>query len=271
MDAKLKTKFAKYNEELGLNVVNNTDVYAVKAKLKEYIPNIEENDLDKFVIVKSKLIYVGTDEKELEIIKSLGINSNSEKTTIQEIQAIIDGVVELKDEFPDGKLSDNNNTETGLIGTKLLDRENYLFDGSWNIIIDYNKDNSEIGRYEKGYWLEKGKTYIINGKSLKFGNDYVVDYDNKDFQILSSNRVNWNKEATLGVKDDLPFDLDPMTLANGEWKDTKISDDISGKNFYRFYNNGKITGIQKVGDIEYDDRNKSLNFNISDIDDVRRI
>ena len=261
INANLMSKFAKYNEDLGLNAVDNSEIYAVREKIKNYIPDMEDDDLDKFVIVKSKLLYVGTNEKEMEIAKKLGINGSSEGATVEEIQEIIDGVVELKDKFSEGQDSTNDNTETGFIGTKLLDRKSHLFDGTWNILIDYNKDNKETGRYENGYWLEKGKEYIINGKSLKFENDYVIDYENKDFTVLSSNKVNWNKDATLGVKDNIALDLDPMTLANGTWKDSGIQDDVSGENFFDFYNNGENTGIQKTGDVEYDSSNKALNFN----------
>ena len=272
MDAKLKTKFAKYNEALGLNAVDDTEVYAVKDKMKTYIPDMEDNDLDKFVIVKSKLLYVGTDEKEMNVAEKLGIGSGGEgsdsKATVEEIQEIVDGVIELKDKFPEGQDSTNNNTETGFIGTKLLDRKSHLFDGTWNILIDYNKDNKETGRYENGYWLEKGKTYTINEKSIKFKNDYVIDYENKEFTVLSENKVNWNENATLGVSkydeegnDRLPLNLDPMTLANGEWKDSGVQDEVSGKNLFDFYNNGENTGIQKTGDVIYDNTNKSLKFN----------
>ena len=247
MDAKIMSKFSLYDEEIKTNCINDDNVYAVKDKMKKYVPSLEEQDLDNFVIVKSRLLYVGTDETELEIANRLGLgggdNSDS-KATITEIQEIIDGVVELKDKFPDGNESENNDTKDGFIGTRLLDRQNHLLDGSWNILIDY-KNNEETGRYENGYWLEKGNTYIIDGKSLTFKNDYVVDYENKEFNVLSSERVNWNKDATLGVKDNIALDLDPMSLASGDWRKSEESDTVNNVDFYDFYDNDKNTGIKK--------------------------
>ena len=257
------SKFSLYDEELKTNCINDENVYAVKDKMKKYIPSLGEQDLDNFVVVKSKLLYVGTDETERDVANRLGLgggdNSDS-KATITEIQEIIDGVIDLKDEFPDSSENGNNNTENGFIGTKLLDRQNHLIDGSWNILIDY-KNNKETGRYENGYWLEKGKTYIIDGKSLTFKNDYVVDYENREFNVLSSEKVNWNNGATLGVEDDIALNLDPMSLANGTWEVSQDKDEVSGGIFYDFYNNGANTGIKKVGDVIYDDSDKSLNFN----------
>ena len=268
MDAKIMSKFSQYDEEIKTNCINDENVYAVKDKMKKYVPSLEEQDLDNFVVVKSRLLYVGTDDTEREIANRLGLgggdNSDS-KATITEIQEIIDGVVDLKDKFPDSNESENNDTEKGFIGTKLLDRQNHLFDGTWNILIDY-KNNKETGRYENGYWLEKGKTYIIDGKSLTFKNDYVVDYENKEFNVLSSERVNWNKGATLGVQDNIALDLDPMSFANGTWEKSEEEDEVNHENFENFKVKGKNeekidTGIQKVGDVEYDDEKKSLKFN----------
>ncbi len=270
-EAKIMSRFSQYDEELKINCIDDASVYAVKDKIRKYIPSFMDQDLDNFVVIKSRLLYVGTNETELEIANKLGLcgeDSLDARATVTEIQEIIDSIVELKDKFPDEKDSTNDNTETGFIGTKLLDRQNHLFDGSWNILIDYNSSNRETERYETGYWLEKGKTYKINGKSLKFKNDYVIDYENKKFNVLSNNMVNWNKNATLGVKDDIVLDLDSMALENGEWKDSEVPDDVSSNNFFNFYSNAKETGIQKVGDVIYDYTNKSLNFNKSNIDEV---
>ena len=64
MDAKVISKFSGYNEELGITSVNDVGIYATGENLKKYIPSMEDEDLEKFVVIKSKLLYVGTDEKE---------------------------------------------------------------------------------------------------------------------------------------------------------------------------------------------------------------
>ena len=265
------SKFSQYDEELKINCVNDETVYAVKDKMKKYIPSLENQDLDNFVVIKSRLLYIGTNETEIEVANRLsliGDNSDS-RATVTEIQEIIDGVVELKDKFSNGQESSDNSTDTGFIGTKLLDRQNHLFDGSWNILIDYNSNNKETGRYETGYWLEKGKTYKINGKSLEFKNDYVIDYENKEFDVLSSNRVNWNKNATLGV-DGAILNLDAMAFENGNWVDSEVPEERGNGNLFNFMikktgDSNEDTGIQKAGDVTYDEVNKSLNFN-EDVD-----
>ena len=85
-----------------MNCVDDENVYAVKEKMKTYIPSMEEKYYDSFVIVKSKLLYVGTNEDELDVANRLGIGegeSSDAAATVKEIQSIVDGVVELKDDF----------------------------------------------------------------------------------------------------------------------------------------------------------------------------
>ena len=277
------SKFSSYNEELGINCVDDTEVYAVREKMKDYIPSLEDDYLDKFVIVKSKLLYVGTDEKELEVANRLGIRGSlSDEETVKEVQTIVDGVVGLKKDFKEqipvndtDKLDsvENSDSENGLVGTRLFSRSDLnLVNGTWNILIEYNKENKETARYGTGYyWLkksdeEKEYVYTIKGKEIKLKNDYVIDYKNGEFQMLSGRAVNWNVDATLGVTDDLPLNLDPVSLANGEWRVTTSQDSVTKTNYFDFIvrNSDETeinTGIQKAGDVEYDKENKSLKFN----------
>ena len=275
------SKFSSYNEELGINCIDDSEVYAVREKMKDYIPSLEDEYLDKFVIVKSKLLYVGTDEKELEIANRLGIGGGGEGSdagaTVKEIQSIVDGVIELKDSFENqlptndtDKLDslENTNSNKGIIGTRLFDRSDLnLVNGTWNILIEYDRENKETARYGTGYyWLQKGKEYTIGEETLNFKNDYIIDYKNKEFIVLSGRAVNWNVNATLGVNKNIALNLDPMSLANGEWRDTQILDDVSKENFFDFIVKNTDgtevnTGIQKTGDVEYDKTNKALKFN----------
>ena len=285
------SKFANYNEELGINCVDDQEVYATKEKMKKYIPSLEDKDLENFVIVKSKLLYVGTDEKEIEIISRLGIGGSSDSSdagaTVKEIQSIVDGVVDVSEENKEkvpmndtDKLEEKEhfNDSEGLIGTRLFDRRGVnLTNGNWNILIEYNSQNKEIARYGSGYyWLRKGQKYTIKGEEIDFKNDYVINYKDGEFTVLSGRAVNWNVDATLGVPDEimdgkhtLALNLDPISLIDGEWIDSGTEDEEIHKNFYNFQvtdSGGKKidTGIQKVGDVEYSNENKSLKFNESD-------
>ena len=176
MNAKFMSKFANYKEELEISCIDDQEVYAVKEKMKKYISSLEDNDLDKFVIVKSKLLYIGTDEKELDVANKLGlggdIDSSDSKATVKEIQAIIDEVVELKDDFESQIPSsdtdkvgnpENTNSNNGIIGTRLFDRNDLnLIYNTWNILIEYDRNNKETSRYGTDYyWLEKGKDYTL--------------------------------------------------------------------------------------------------------------
>ena len=281
------SRFSSYNEELGINTVEDTGVYATGDSLKKYVPSMEDRDLEKFIIIKSKLLYVGTDEKEAEIANRLGIGGGEATSdagaTVQEVQAIVDGVVEVSDENKSKIPEDDEDKvgepeykddKNGLIGTRLFDRNSSnIASGTWNILIEYNNQNKEMARYGSGYyWLKKGEKYVIKGKEIEFKNDYVINYKNEEFTVLSGRAVNWNVKATLGVSENekgeniIALNLDPMSLTNGEWKDSGEVTDVTNIPYYSFFvkssSESEIdTGIQRTGDVEYDKDSKALKFN----------
>ena len=293
-NASVKTRFAKYNEELGMNALDDTGIYASKNGLKDYIKSMEDQDLDKFVIIKSKLVYIGSDELESQAAESLGLGGGSSQSAVTEIQSIVDGIIELGDinEVPssDSVETENvTNTADGLIGTRLYERNSSnILNGKWNIVDEYNSQNEKTARYESGYYLlEKGKTYTINGEAIKFENNYVVDYKNKEFTLLSDRAINWNKDSILAVGDPV-LNLDPSVFADGKWVNnltnktyeeelTLASTDselaIVNNTFYNFYTksieieNGESkeawndTEIQKTGDVVYVSHGNYLEFN----------
>lgn len=108
----------------------------------------------------NKLIYAGENELELEAVSNLDIESaikgeDSTKNAINEIKAIIGSVLELGNNFNvpiDDSVglenTDNLSDVNGLIGTRLFDRNGLnLNNRNWNIVIEYNKENSETERY----------------------------------------------------------------------------------------------------------------------------
>ena len=114
--------------------------------------------------------------------------------------------------------------------------------------------------------MEKGKDYTIGEEKINFKNDYVVNYKNKEFTVLSGRAVNWNVKATLGVTGNIELNLDPISLANGEWKASGENDEISDNEYQNFFvknSNGLDvnTNIQRVGDVIYDGENKALKIN----------
>ncbi|MBR2289109.1 MAG: hypothetical protein IJ867_00385, partial [Clostridia bacterium] len=224
---------------------------------------------------------------------------------VKEIQNIISGVVEIggsgaKYTVPtdDSQLLDepeHKDNADGLIGTRLFDRSGMnLINKTWNILIEYDKENNEVDRYGSGYyWLKKGETYVIDGETIEFKNDYVVDYAKSEYTVLSGRAVNWNEDSTLAVTEGLVLNVDPMSLADGEWinNDTKktykeelaeaqaIEGDearnealnVVNTTFYNFWVTNPVTGvsddtyIQKTGDVVYDENTKSIKFNEDEV------
>ena len=291
----LKRGLYGYKEELDIKALDDEGIFASGDKIKKYIPNIEDRDIENFIIVKSKLLYIGTNESENRVAQKLGLGDigsgfSDAKAVIKEVQSIVDGVIELEDEnnsnIPEDLENQNTETSKGVIGVQLVDRESHLIDGKWNILIDYDKNNKETERFESGYyWLKKGETYDINGKKINFKNDYVVNYNTKEYSVLSERVVNWNQNNVLAVpeKDEsgkkvLALNLDTLSFENGQWKEhdentvTSKSGETSGQekfeDFYVKKDQGDTgysvnTGIQKTGDVVYDENNGALKFNES--------
>lgn len=278
--ASLMSRFASYKEELEMNVLDDTGVYASGKKIKQYIPSMDEKDIEKFVIIKSELVYIDSNEHELRAAQNLklgGVNGETSDSAaaVKEIQSIIGGVVELNNKYADKVPTDDSqllnepehtNNANGLIGIRLFDRNTLnMQNHTWNILDEYNSNNEKTARYGTGYyWLKKGITYTIDGDIIEFKNDYVVDYTKNEYIVLSGRAVNWNENSTLAVAQGLALNVDPMSLDDGEWRQN-----TTDTNFYDFYVKNPITeewtntGIQKTGDVEYNSLTKSLKFNES--------
>ena len=272
----IMSKFSRYKEELELNAVEEMEIYASDDTLTTYIPSMTEEDKEKFVIMKRELLYIAENELEIEAAQNCGIGTAqaADETTsnsINEVKAVISGVINLsskagssfvvpEDDFVE--TTNTNDSSKGLIGTRLYDK-NSINSETWNIVIEYNSANQEVARYGSGYyWLKAGETYVIDGKSMKFENDFVVDYANKTYIALSGRAENWNVDATLAVSEGLVLNIDPMSLADGEWRKN-----ATDSNFYDFYVKDNKTGheenkeIQKTGDVVYDSTTRALKFN----------
>lgn len=236
--ATVKQRFAKYKEELELGMYGKITVAG--ETLKNYIQSMNTEDIDNFVIINGELSYIGNNEEEKTISDSLGVNSSmsgNNESAVKDIQNIINKVIPIKDsvEVP------NDDTETAsaeLVGTRLYDK-NSLNGDRWKIVIDYNDFNQETGRYGSGYYLLKsGENYTINGDSLSFSKDFIIDYKNGTMIGLTDKAIEWSLNSTLAVNDGLVLNIDPTNLADGNW-----------------------TGITKHGDVAYDNSSKALLFN----------
>ena len=73
----LTQKFTKWKNEADKNIKEKEGIETVSAgdNLKKYIPSIEEEYKDKFIISGDELYYIGTDEFEKEVAKEVGIKN----------------------------------------------------------------------------------------------------------------------------------------------------------------------------------------------------
>ena len=240
----LTQKFTKWKNEADKNIKEKEGIETVSAgdNLKKYIPSIEEEYKDKFIISGDELYYIGTDEFEKEVAKEVGIKTDLtsgkeiSKDKVEDIVKIYDDVLTEKD-------------KNKQIGKDLDDEE--------NLVITYNDKNEETGRYGTGYKYVSSGTYTVDDKTITIKDDYVLNYDKQEAVGLD-NYKNWNSTSQLAVTDKLSLNVDPINLKKGQW--ITDSNDSSFKNYYI---DGTNTNIQKTGDVEYDENSRALKFNES--------
>lgn len=237
--ASLAHQYGAYKEALELSL--NEGVTCSGSTMKTYISSLSDEDLDKFVILNGKLVYIGANELEKEVAESLNMDTSlSGDSSITDIQKMADKILPITTTIT---LPENDNmpTPSGLIGTRLYDK-NAENGERWNIVIDYNESNQEIGRYGSKYYLVKAGNYTVNGETVTISEDYIINYETQSIVGLSNNYVDWSLDSTLAVSEGLVLNIDPTNLANGEW-----------------------TGITKHGDVEYDATTKALKFNEDEV------
>ena len=241
--ATISYRFAAYNEKL--NLILNRDMTCAGESMEKYIPGMDKNDIEKFIIINGRLAYIGDDEQELQIAQSLGIEtamSGGGSETMNDVMNITDKVfVATKDIVLPA--DDTAPTPAGLIGKRLYDKTSLNME-TWNMVIDYDSNNKEKGRYGSGYYLLEPGTYNINGEDITFSGKYILDYKKGTLIGLSDRAVEWSINTSLAVKDGLVLNIDPTNLADGNW-----------------------TGITKHGDVVYNPSTKALVFNCSESND----
>ena len=248
--ATLANSFAKWKEEMDMNIMSEkiddqtAVITATKNDMKKYIPDLPDDYLEKFIIANSELCYIGNDEKEIEIARGAGINTDlTTNASAQDVIAIYDSIIPIK-----------NKTKQDSIGTALIDKDaNHSTD--WNLIITYNSSNQETGRYGSGYrYLTPGTYTGKDGKNIKISGNYVLNFTTQKL-IGLYNYKNWNINSTLAVNKNIAVNIDPTNLEGDDWR--------TDGNFQDYYVDGENTGIQKTGDVIYDKSTKALKFNES--------
>lgn len=228
--ASITQRFATYKE--ATEMIMDQGITIAGNEIKNYLPSITTEDIDKFAIVSGNLSYLGDNQEEVSVANDLKI-ATSENSSVEDIIKIKNEVLNLGDgvELP---FNDNEPTPTNLLGTRLYDK-NSINGERWNLIITYDNNNKEITRYGSGYYYLTPE----NTTTLGLTGSYVVNYTSKQLMGLG-NYKNWNINSSLAVSDGLVLNIDPTNVADGNWE-----------------------GITKHGDVEYNSSDKALLFNES--------
>lgn len=236
--ATMAYRFAGYKEQL--DMILNKDMTCAGESLRKYIPQIDDDELDEFIIINGQLAYVGDEQLEKEIATQVGID------VIFAANTTADDVINITEKlFPaiENDLvpkNDNEPTPPSFIGKRLYDRTSINME-RWNMVIEYDSNNNEVARYGSGYYLLEPGNYTINGEEYTFTGRYLLDYKKDTLIGISDRAVEWSIDTTLAVRDKLVLNIDPTNLADGKWD-----------------------GITKYGDVLYNKQTKALVFNESE-------
>lgn len=230
----ITTRLATYKEELELNLVEEyedaNNINCVGETIKKYIPSIEGNEIDSFVIYRGKLMYIGNDTIMKEVANNLQIENGSENS--KDIVQVTDEINKICVSVTPPK-NDSEATPEKCVGIRLYDKNNQNAT-NWRLVIEYNSKNEPKARYGSGFFLLKAGTIIGNGIEVK--NDYVINYSTNEI-VLLSNYKEWSLSSQLAVTDGIVMNLDAKNLSDGKW-----------------------TGVVKHGDLNFNTEKNSLYF-----------
>lgn len=171
---KILNKYSEYKESVG-KILKSSNIYISGELLSNYISDIDEKDIEKFVIVGGELFYIGDSDEEKEIAKSLEIDyldkdELNEKAIKKIIIPYIQSLNENEDLLQGGliKLYDNNENSE-----------------KCHLAIDYDEQGNETGRYGDGYYLIKSGKNNIDGEEFILTNNYVLTSDENIINLSS--------------------------------------------------------------------------------------
>ncbi len=223
-------------------------------EMKNYMKSMDEKNIDKFLVLNGKLMFIGNDDYERKIAEDAGIDTSlsNGNFSVEDLKVLAGSVLPLGNEV-EVPVGDNGETPEELVGTRLYDKVPQNED-KWDIVIEYNESNEKIKTHGTGYYYIKKGSYTINGKSVTLENDYIIDYKNREFYLLGKNYKEWNIGETLAIKDPMPvLNMDPTNFEKYVNEDGTLNE----KNLKNEAN------IIKYGDVSYSKENKALLFNES--------
>ena len=211
-------KMAGYKEELAislldeatksLRVVDKTELTARGASVKDYIPSIADEDINKFAVLQGELYYVGDDAFEISVCKEQGFVTIPEGMSLEEFENQIEsGALEAVLKQLGGKpFKETTESGTTYKGTQLKNKNSGIGFG-WKIIADIQNGVTKA-TYGTGWW------YVTKGTELnKVGvlkNDYIINYDDKKVVKFDPTRhALLSGESDLAVTTDIVYYFDP--------------------------------------------------------------
>ncbi len=220
-------------------------------EMKKYMKSMDEKDIDKFLVLNGKLMFIGNDDYERKIAEDAGIDTSlsNGNFSVEDLKVLAGSVLSLGNEV-EVPVGDNGESPEELVGTRLYDKVPQNED-KWDIVIEYNENNEKIKTHGTGYYYLKKGSYTINGKSVTLENDYIIDYRNRKFYALENKYREWNIGSTIAVTKDLVLNTDPTNFEKYVNEDGTLNEKALKNE----------ANIIKHGDVSYSKENKALLFN----------
>lgn len=207
-------KIAGMLDERGLPIKKENITVYEPNKVKTYITNLEEEDKEKFKILKGELCYIGDNPIE----KAVAEEQNMKITTAEEVEEEAVSII-IKEMNGDAFTVTNETGDSSKAGVELKDK---TLASDWKIIMKMNGFEVEATYGTGWYFVNAGtktdqlgvlrKSYILNYETQK-----AVVYDEKIHRQLA-----WN--SNLAIAGNIILNIDPknMTQDESSWGDVRL-------------------------------------------------
>lgn len=212
--AAFANRISGYKEELEINIVreigsdgidNRDKVTLFGLRVKDYIPSLKDEDVDLFGIIAGEIYYIGEDELEAEVAKSLGIKVKDENISLEDYVANVEALaIENIVKNFGGEAFENN--ENNVYGVPLYNK-NLENANRWKLITEVS-NNSVVATYGTGwYYVESGTN--VDGIGI-LSKNYIINYNTrKAVQFDANKHTMMSYESSIAVSDHLIFNADP--------------------------------------------------------------
>lgn len=249
-------------DERKLPIKKETITAYEPSKVKEYINNLDDSDLEKFKILKGEIYYVGDDPLEKEV----AIEQNMKTATGEDYSGFAEQIEKEAIEFiiqdmkGDAFTVTSETGDTSRAGVELKDKS---LASDWKIIMKFNGKNVEA-TYGTGWYFVNAGTKTDQLGVLK--KSYILNYDTQKAVVYDENvhrQLAW--DSNLAVSRNLILNIDPknMTQDESSWGEVQLfgfnkagDKDASGNIKSGWYG----SGIRLDGENDYMELNTGSDF-----------